>query len=166
MLNIGTAPENKLQKIPSNMKMLERSRTSRIPLIYSPFAPKSFCYQGLPLPKIRGTRISGFDRYEHWKVEFECFPMVYGMPMLINIWVAYIVGKLLSSSSQWMCILWETRGTRTCIRVHVMDATGYDGLRHTQCSFHNAGPGRPPCRISCPYFLSMVQLWERAHTQP
>ncbi len=32
----------------------------------------------------------------------------------------YAVGKLLSSAVQYTCKLCEIRGTRTCIRVHVM----------------------------------------------
>ena len=90
---------------------------------------------GVPIAKIQGDTNSRYEnfryenfKYEYWKIEFECFPTVYGMPMMINTWVSYIVGKLLSPSFQWTCILWETRGTRTCIHVHVMGASVYNKL--------------------------------------
>ncbi len=41
-------------------------------------------------------------------------------PVLQVIGVSYTVGKLLISTFQCKCKLGETRGTRTCIRVHIM----------------------------------------------
>ena len=37
-----------------------------------------------------------------------------------HIGVSYTIGKLLSSAIQWTCKLWDRRGTRSCILVHVM----------------------------------------------
>ncbi len=71
--------------------------------------------QRRPLPKIRGTR-------------FLASALESTVQELSNdiwhayIWVSYTGGKLLNSTFQYMYKLYETRGTRTCIRVHVMGA--------------------------------------------
>ena len=51
------------------------------------------------------------------------FPTIYDMPIIIG--VSYTIGKLLNSAFQYTGKLWEIRGTRTCIRVHVMGALGF-----------------------------------------
>ena len=94
---------------------------------HSPFRVNQCCIlkacrlSGAHCLKSRGHDFS----HKHSKVDFESFPRVYDTPTLSNIGLPYTVGKLLNSTFQWKCNLWETKGTRTCIRVHVMGATEY-----------------------------------------
>ena len=75
--------------------------------------------QGRPLPKIRGTRfiVSALK-----SIVQELSNGIWHAHIWSNIWMSYTVGKLLNPAFQYMCQLWQTWGTRTCIRVHVMGA--------------------------------------------
>ena len=75
--------------------------------------------QGHPLPKIRGTRflVGGIEKYR--SRAFQRY-----MTCLSWIGMSYTIRKLLNSTFRYMCKLWENRGTRVCIRVHVMGAPG------------------------------------------
>ncbi len=52
---------------------------------------------------------------------------------MVYIGMSYTVGKLWNPAFQWKCYFWDIRGTRSCIRVHVMGATKKTSLY----SLHN-----------------------------
>ncbi len=64
---------------------------------------------------------------------------VYDTSLVTSIGFPYTIGKFPNSAIQWIFNiqwkwkLWETKGTRTCIRVHVMGATALRGGRY-MCS--------------------------------
>ncbi len=78
--------------------------------------------------KIRGTRFSASALKSTvqeisngiWHAYMWCNTGVSHKFPLSNIEVSYTVEKLSNSTFRYMCKLWESRGTRTCIRVHVM----------------------------------------------
>ncbi len=51
-----------------------------------------------------------YPRSDHWTVEILSFPMVYDMPILLNIGMPYTVGKLRISTVQW-----SDRGYTNCM---------------------------------------------------
>ncbi len=96
------------------------------------------------MPKMRGTRISEFAKF--WG-PILCYTEVRAQHVSAistalsikirkcfvkcltpsNIGVSYTVGKLFFPTFQCTCKFGETRGTRTCIRVHVMGVPGLSG---------------------------------------
>ncbi len=102
-----------------------------------PSGGASFC-SGAHFPKS-----GGLDFNE--EVSSRAFQRRMTPQSLSNIGVSYTVGKPSSSATQWNCKLWKSRGTQTCIRVHVMGATAFWPRGGQWIQY--GGRGRKECRI-------------------